>query len=145
MPTKPTPEPVKLGKHEGREVLVSRIIPKTGSNVMEPAMDLDPIVAKIGDRVGMYIEGEIVDLHFPLVKSTNGVARTHILKVDKGLVVDTAEFADSMAELEKRAEERRDAAQRAEEEAAGIGRLAEPDGTIPDAAKVTDKFPPVKP
>lgn len=121
------PEPIRLGKHEGRAVLATRITPKTGANVMEPAMELDPVVYKTGDRVGLYIEGEIVDLHFPIVKGTDGVARVHILKVDKGIPVDPAEMAAQFEAMEKRTAERAAAAQLQAEKDAGIDRFPDVD------------------
>lgn len=98
----PDLNPATLGSHEGRTVSASRVSIKAVGDGLSAAMELDPIIAKVGDRVGVYIEGEVVDVHFPRMKDTEDVARTHIIKADTGVVMDTLEMATLIEDVKDR-------------------------------------------
>lgn len=115
-------EAVKLGKHEGRDILATPLIIRGTGDGLSAAMDLDPVVLKIGDRVGVYLEGDVVDLHFPSVKGTNGVNRTAVVKADIGFIVE-----DRSAMAETLDEQRERAALKAEEDI-GVQRFPDIEG-----------------
>ena len=94
--------PATLGDHEGRSVTVSRVAIKGVGDGLSAAMELDPILAKVGDRVGVYVEGDVIDVHFPRLQDSDDVARTHVIKVDTGVVLDTAEMADLITDVKER-------------------------------------------
>lgn len=117
-------EEVKLGKHEGKTVAgVGLIIRGTGDGLSQ-AMELDPVILKHGDRVGIYIEGDVVDLHFPGVKGTNSVRRVAVVNADAGYIV---EDRSEMAEILR---EQADRAQRKAEAEAGVGQFFDKDGNV---------------
>lgn len=97
------PPAIKLGKHEEKEVLGVGLIVRNTGDGLSSAMDVDPVILKHGDRVGVYIEGEVVDLHFPGVKETKGVRRLHVINADVGIVVDDREMMqEAIADMQDR-------------------------------------------
>jgi len=84
-----TMEEVHLGEFTGCEIVGSGLIVRNAGDGLSDAMELRPQVIRIGDRVGVYLEGVIKDVQHPQLKNDEGkVKRIHVLKAEQGVIVN---------------------------------------------------------
>jgi hypothetical protein len=125
-PKTPLPEPVDLGRFEGRKVTSARMtITKTGDGLSD-AMHVDPVKLHLGDEVFVIIKGVVADVRHPANKDDNGAARLHVVRAVEATIID-ADLAEPQLSEQR---ERIAKAIEAEEVAAGRPPLIPREDTV---------------
>lgn len=93
-----------LGKFEGKPVLGSGVKCNLGGGLKD-ALTIDPISLKLGERMYLVIEGEVVDVQHPKVKDTDGVRRNHVLQVKAAAITDRVSVEKLLEDQARRIEE----------------------------------------
>ena len=100
------PTPTRnLGKFEGRRVSATRMTVKGTGDGLSEALEMDPLVLHHGDEVYLIVKGVVADVHFPPVKGTEDVARTHVIRAVEATIVEEALAEPALVEQRRKIRE----------------------------------------
>lgn len=112
-----------LGSFEGSPVLGTAIKVRNTGDGLSASVKVDPVILRQHDRVYVVMECDVIDVQHPIVKDTEGVCRTAVLRAGNATIVDRELVAAHLAAQAERI-------QLAREAEAGVTRL--PYGEGPD-------------
>lgn len=79
---------MELGSFEGSPVLGVAIKVKNTGDGLSKSVKVDPVILRQHDRVYVVMECDVVDVQHPVVKDTDGVCRTAVLRAGNATIVD---------------------------------------------------------
>lgn len=105
-----------LGSFEGSPVLGTAIKVRNTGDGLSASVKVDPVILRQHDRVYVVMECDVIDVQHPIVKDTDGVCRTAVLRAGNATIVDKDLVASHLAAQAERI-------QLAREAEAGVTRL----------------------
>lgn len=88
-------ELTELDSFEGMPVTGTRLVIRNTGDGLSDAMEVAPEVYHVGDEVGVFIRGKVVDVQHPVVKAKKddetedlSVTRVHIVRARSAVVLD---------------------------------------------------------